>query len=105
MIYRHPHGTGITSGTSAAAAGGITTVVDMPLNSDPVTTNLEQLLIKQGLAKVSEVAHSKVPGWWCMGSWLLHPPDVYLVGTSAAEWSQSLQKPLLLQINCAAVCT
>ncbi|MEW5309368.1 MAG: hypothetical protein WDW38_001262 [Sanguina aurantia] len=44
---------GIASGTSAAAAGGITTVVDMPLNSNPVTTSLEQLLIKQALARVS----------------------------------------------------
>jgi len=31
---------GFASGTQAAVAGGITTVVDMPLNSSPVTTNL-----------------------------------------------------------------
>lgn len=30
---------GIESGTAAAAAGGVTTVMDMPLNSDPVTTS------------------------------------------------------------------
>ncbi len=32
--------------------GGITTVVDMPLNSFPVTTTLEQLQAKQALLKV-----------------------------------------------------
>ncbi|MEM6691152.1 MAG: amidohydrolase family protein, partial [Planctomycetota bacterium] len=32
---------GVSSGTAAAAAGGITTVVDMPLNSSPVTTTPE----------------------------------------------------------------
>lgn len=44
--------TGISTGTSAAAVGGITTVVDMPLNSDPVTTRFELLIEKQELAKV-----------------------------------------------------
>src|SRR3954469_2926198 len=29
---------GFATGTRSAAAGGITTLVDMPLNSDPVTT-------------------------------------------------------------------
>jgi allantoinase len=39
---------GFTSATRAAAAGGITTLVDMPLNSSPVTTTLQAL--KQKLA-------------------------------------------------------
>ena len=34
---------GFDTATKAAAAGGITTVVDMPLNSSPVTTNLRAL--------------------------------------------------------------
>ena len=34
---------GMASATRAAAAGGITTVIDMPLNSDPCTTNVEEL--------------------------------------------------------------
>jgi len=38
---------GFPSATRAAAAGGVTTVVDMPLNSSPVTTTLEALRIKQ----------------------------------------------------------
>jgi allantoinase len=34
---------GFATGTRAAAAGGVTTVVDMPLNSIPVTTNVDAL--------------------------------------------------------------
>ena len=34
---------GFETGTRAAAAGGITTLVDMPLNSDPVTTTAAAL--------------------------------------------------------------
>ena len=37
---------GFLSGTSAAAAGGITTLVDMPLNSIPATTSLASLQVK-----------------------------------------------------------
>ncbi len=42
---------GIASGTAAAAAGGVTTVVDMPLNSSPVTTTLAALQAKRKVAK------------------------------------------------------
>ncbi|PNG99756.1 Allantoinase, partial [Tetrabaena socialis] len=42
---------GITTGTQAAAAGGVTTVIDMPLNSFPVTTTIAQLEAKKELAK------------------------------------------------------
>lgn len=38
---------GFETATRAAAAGGITTIVDMPLNSIPATTTLDALLIKQ----------------------------------------------------------
>ncbi|MDO5672306.1 MAG: allantoinase AllB [Actinomycetaceae bacterium] len=38
---------GYASATKAAAAGGITTLIDMPLNSKPSTTSLENLRIKQ----------------------------------------------------------
>jgi allantoinase len=34
---------GFYTGTTAAAAGGITTLVDMPLNSSPVTINVQEL--------------------------------------------------------------
>ena len=37
---------GFTTATRAAAAGGITTLVDMPLNSSPVTTTVEALALK-----------------------------------------------------------
>ncbi len=37
---------GFETATKAAAAGGITTVIDMPLNASPVTTNLAALEVK-----------------------------------------------------------
>ena len=42
---------GFETGTRAAAAGGITTLVDMPLNSDPVTTTAAALHAKQDAAR------------------------------------------------------
>lgn len=38
---------GLESGTAAAAAGGVTLAVDMPLNSSPVTTTVEALSAKR----------------------------------------------------------
>ncbi|MFT4233598.1 MAG: allantoinase AllB [Microbacterium sp.] len=38
---------GFETGTAAAAAGGVTTVVEMPLNSVPVTTTPEALQVKR----------------------------------------------------------
>jgi allantoinase len=37
---------GFATATAAAARGGITTIVDMPLNSIPPTTTMENLRIK-----------------------------------------------------------
>ncbi|MFK8101067.1 MAG: allantoinase AllB [Saprospiraceae bacterium] len=42
---------GFASATKAAAAGGITTLVDMPLNASPVTTSVENLQIKLAATK------------------------------------------------------
>ncbi|HNP98812.1 MAG TPA: amidohydrolase family protein, partial [Bacteroidia bacterium] len=42
---------GFETATSAAAAGGITTLVDMPLNSTPVTTSVKNLNEKLEAAK------------------------------------------------------
>lgn len=42
---------GFASGTAAAAAGGIATVFDMPLNSVPVTTTPEALSLKRATAR------------------------------------------------------
>ncbi len=41
---------GFATATRAAAAGGVTTVVDMPLNSIPPTTTLEALHVKRAVA-------------------------------------------------------
>lgn len=41
---------GFATGTAAAAAGGVTTLVDMPLNSSPVTTSVEALETKRAAA-------------------------------------------------------
>jgi allantoinase len=42
---------GFATATAAAAAGGITTVVDMPLDSDPVTTSVAALHVKLAAAQ------------------------------------------------------
>lgn len=42
---------GFETATKAAAAGGTTTLVDMPLNASPVTTNLEAFKLKLDSAK------------------------------------------------------
>ena len=52
---------GFASATRAAAAGGVTTVVDMPLNSIPPTTTLAGLVEKQRVAR--DQVHIDV-GFW-----------------------------------------
>ena len=42
---------GFASATAAAAAGGVTTIVDMPLNSIPPTTTVDGLRVKQAAAR------------------------------------------------------
>lgn len=42
---------GFATATAAAAEGGITTLVDMPLDCDPVTTTVEALRVKQAVAQ------------------------------------------------------
>lgn len=44
---------GFASATRAAAAGGVTTIVDMPLNSIPATTTVEALDAKRAVARVA----------------------------------------------------
>lgn len=47
---------GFATATASAAAGGITTIIDMPLDSEPVTTSVSSLEVKrtaaQGLCRV-----------------------------------------------------
>lgn len=52
---------GFDHATRAAAAGGVTTLVDMPLNSIPTTTNVEAFEIK--LASAAAQCHVDV-GFW-----------------------------------------
>ena len=52
---------GFATATRAAAAGGITTIVDMPLNSIPPTTNAASLRIKR--EEAAGQAHVDV-GFW-----------------------------------------
>jgi allantoinase len=44
---------GFDTATRSAASGGITTLVDMPLNSSPVTTNISNLHLKTDAAKIN----------------------------------------------------
>lgn len=55
------HWEGFRSATLAAAAGGVTTIVDMPLNSIPPTTTVEALAVKKAAAARS--AHIDI-GFW-----------------------------------------
>lgn len=52
---------GFATATAAAAAGGVTTVVDMPLNSIPPTTTTAHLDVKRGTARGK--VHTDV-GFW-----------------------------------------
>lgn len=52
---------GFSSATKAAAAGGVTTIVDMPLNSIPPTIDVEALNIKRDVAR--DQVHVDV-GFW-----------------------------------------
>jgi allantoinase len=45
------HWEGFESATRAAAAGGITTLIEMPLNASPVTTTADALKLKLEAAK------------------------------------------------------
>lgn len=45
------HWEGFMTGTQAAISGGVTTVVDMPLNSIPPTTTVENLEAKRDAAR------------------------------------------------------
>ncbi|KAL6935586.1 related to Allantoinase [Hanseniaspora guilliermondii] len=53
---------GFLTGTKSAVAGGITTVVDMPLNALPPTTNLENLKIKLDAIRETENGKNKLFG-------------------------------------------
>ncbi|MFI2489399.1 allantoinase AllB [Promicromonospora kroppenstedtii] len=53
------HWEGFTSAARAAAYGGVTTIVDMPLNSIPPTTSVEALRVKQAAARA---AAAQLPG-------------------------------------------
>jgi len=81
---------GFETGTRAAAAGGFTTIVEMPLNSIPSTTSVEALKLKRHSARgrcmidyafwggvvngdaaaVEALADAGVPGFKCF---LIHP--------------------------------
>ncbi|KAG6897891.1 hypothetical protein C0992_009375 [Termitomyces sp. T32_za158] len=52
---------GFRTGTRAATSGGVTTVVDMPLNSIPPTTTVRHLDIKRKAAR--DQCHSDIAFW------------------------------------------
>jgi allantoinase len=52
---------GFATATLAAAAGGVTTLVDMPLNSIPPTTSVDALEVKQAAAR--DKVHVDVAFW------------------------------------------
>lgn len=52
------HWEGFETGSRAAAAGGVTTFVEMPLNAHPPTINAEALALKQAAARRSHVDYA-----------------------------------------------
>jgi allantoinase len=52
---------GFASATRAAAAGGVTTIIDMPLNSIPATTTVEALATKRAVAREKAIVDV---GFW-----------------------------------------
>lgn len=52
------HWEGFETGSRAAAAGGVTSFVEMPLNAHPPTINAEALRLKQAAAAVSHVDYA-----------------------------------------------
>lgn len=52
------HWEGFETGSRSAAAGGITTFVEMPLNAHPPTVNAEALALKQDVARKSHVDYA-----------------------------------------------
>ena len=73
---------GFASATRAAAAGGITTLFDMPLNSIPATTTLAALEAKRAAARASAVVNVECIGGVVPGNagdlTALHDADVRL---------------------------
>jgi allantoinase len=53
---------GFETGTRAAAAGGVTTILDMPLNSIPATTTVDALEIKRKAAREKSVVNVEFIG-------------------------------------------
>jgi dihydroorotase-like cyclic amidohydrolase len=60
---RRAHWEGFRTATRAAAAGGITTLIDMPLNSSPVTTRLTALKAKQAARAYRDYLGSRPRQW------------------------------------------
>ncbi|WVY95028.1 hypothetical protein V8G54_034116 [Vigna mungo] len=58
---------GFDTGTRAAAAGGVTTIVDMPLNNHPTTVSKETLKLKVSVIGPLEAAENRIyvdVGFW-----------------------------------------
>jgi len=53
---------GFETGTRAAAAGGVTTILDMPLNSIPATTTVDALEVKRKAAREKSVVNVEFIG-------------------------------------------
>lgn len=57
------HWEGFTAAARAAAYGGVTTIVDMPLNSIPPTTSVQALRVKQAAARAATARLPEDEDW------------------------------------------
>ncbi|KAI3435951.1 hypothetical protein D9Q98_002009 [Chlorella vulgaris] len=67
---------GMATATRAAAAGGITTLIDMPLNSAPPTTTPAELARKAAVAAQANKTHVNVAFWAGLVPENAHKPGV-----------------------------
>lgn len=95
---------GFQTATRAAAAGGITTVVDMPLNSIPATTTLEALQIKKRAAAGQCLIHAEFWGGLVPGNAKELEPMIkagargfkaFTIDSGVPEFPMSTRKDLL----------
>jgi allantoinase len=76
---------GFASATRAAAAGGVTTIVDMPLNSIPPTVDVEALAVKRRVALIAGLQHKgQIERGYHADFAVFAPDDAFVVDAAPA---------------------
>lgn len=75
---------GFATATAAAAAGGVTTLIDMPLNSSPVVTDAQALAVKRAAASEKCVVNVEFYGGLIPGN-EIEIPDLIAAGVKGIK--------------------